>query len=99
VARVAAQRAAPLPVELTLANDLWLGNRGQRVRGYLNENWQIEPVGALASCAAESERRFDLVERHQAVGSRVHLNLALQPALLEGFLRPAAPALAWASPR
>ncbi|HEV2973190.1 MAG TPA: hypothetical protein VGY55_24705 [Pirellulales bacterium] len=99
VASVASQRAAPLPVELTLASDLWLGSRGQRVRGYLNENWQIESVGALASCAAESERRFDLVERHQAVGSRVHLNLALQPALLEGFLRPSVPALAWALPR
>ncbi|HEV3418541.1 MAG TPA: hypothetical protein VG056_17085 [Pirellulales bacterium] len=99
VAGVAARHSPPRPIELTLANDFWLGNRGQRVRGYLNENWQIEPVGALASCAAESERRFDLVERHQAVGSRVHLNLALQPALLEGFLRPTAPALAWALPR
>ncbi len=85
----------PQPVELTLADDFWLGDRGQRVRGYLNQSWQLEPVGRLASCAAEPERRLDLVERHQAVGSRVHLNFALQPALLAGFLRPSAPALAW----
>jgi cobyrinic acid a,c-diamide synthase len=88
----------PKPIELTLADDFWLGDRGQRVRGYLNESWQLEPVGRLASCAAEPERRLDLVERHQAVGSRVHLNFALQPALLEGFLRPSAPALAWELP-
>ncbi len=88
----------PKPIELSLADDFWLGDRGQRVRGYLNESWQLEPAGRLASCAAEPERRLDLVERHQAVGSRVHLNFALQPALLDGFLRPSAPALAWELP-
>jgi cobyrinic acid a,c-diamide synthase len=88
----------PKPIELTLSDDFWLGDRGQRVRGYLNESWQLEPVGRLASCAAEPERRLDLVERHQAVGSRLHLNFALQPALLDGFLGPSAPALAWESP-
>jgi hypothetical protein len=38
-----------------------------------------------------------LVLRHQAVGSRVHLNLAAQPQLLGGFLRPCPAALAWAN--
>ena len=58
-----------------------------------------KPVASLINCAAESERRFDLVERHQAVGSLVHLNLALQPALLESFLRPSPAALAWVMPQ
>ena len=97
-ARLAPIDGPPKPVELTLADDFWLGDRGQRVRGYLNESWQLEPIGRLASCAAEPQRRLDLVERHQAVGSRVHLNFALQPALLAGFLRPSAPALAWDFP-
>jgi cobyrinic acid a,c-diamide synthase len=99
VAHAASQRMPPRAIELTLGKSLWLGNRGRRLRGYLNENWRIEPVSPLTSCAAESQRRLDLVERHQAVGSRVHLNLALQPALLESFLRPSPPALAWAMPQ
>lgn len=98
VAHANPQPPRPRPVELTLAKDHWLGHRGRRVRGYLSERWRLEPVGALSSCVAESQHRLDLVERHQAVGSRVHLNLALQPALLESFLRPAPAALAWAMP-
>ncbi len=88
----------PRPVELTLSKDHWLGHRGRRVRGYLSERWRLEPVGPISSCIAEPQHRLDLVERHQAVGSRVHLNLALQPALLQSFLRPAPAALAWAMP-
>ncbi len=98
VAHAAPRPVPPRPIELTLAKDLWFGNRGRRLRGYLNENWRLEPVGSVNSCAAESERRFDLIERHQAVGSLVHLNLALQPALLESFLRPSPAALDWGTP-
>ena len=92
VAHRTAEHAAPRPIEMTLAGDCWLGRRTGRLRGYLNETWTLESTGPLASCAAEPERRLDLVERHQAIGSRVQLNLALQPALLESFLRPNAPA-------
>jgi cobyrinic acid a,c-diamide synthase len=88
----------PRPVELTLAKDHWLGHRGRRIRGYLSDRWRLEPVGALSSCVAEPQHRLDVVDRHQAVGSRIHLNLALQPVLLESFLRSAPAALAWAVP-
>jgi cobyrinic acid a,c-diamide synthase len=98
VAHANQQPDKPRPVELTLAKDHWLGHHGRRVRGYLSERWRLEPVGALSTCVAEPQHRLDLVERHQAVGSRVHLNLALQPVLLESFLRPAPAALAWAMP-
>ncbi|HKD36548.1 MAG TPA: hypothetical protein VKB78_07095 [Pirellulales bacterium] len=98
VARANSQLSQPRPVELTLARDHWLGHRGRRMRGYLSDRWRLEPTGALSSCIAEPQHRLDMVERHQAVGSRVHLNLALQPALLESFLRPAPAALAWAMP-
>jgi cobyrinic acid a,c-diamide synthase len=96
VAHASPQLMLPRPIEITLARDHWLGHSGRRLRGYLNENWRLEPVGTLASCAAEPQRHLDLVQRHKAVGSRVHFNLALQPAVLESFLRPSPPALAWA---
>ena len=100
MAHLSPQLRWPTPIELTLSGDNWLGKSGQRVRGYLNENWRLEPIGPLASCAtADGLRRFDMVERHQAIGSRVHLNLAAQPLLLESFLQPCPAALTWAAAR
>jgi hypothetical protein len=84
---------------LTLGRNRWLGQQGQTLRGYLNENWRIEPIGPLSSCAAEPQHRYDLVERHQAIGSRVHFDLAAQPALLESFLQPCPAALDWVAAR
>ncbi len=90
----------PRPVERTLARDSWLGHRGRQVRGYLNDRWLIEPCcQQLNQCIAEPEGKFDLVERHQAIGSRIHLHLAAQPDLLASFLRPSHPALDWAAAR
>ncbi len=90
----------PRPVERTIARDSWLGRKGRRVRGYLNEHWAIEPGDRhLTAGFAGPEGMFDLVERHQAIGSRVHLHLAAQPDLLESFLRPSHPALNWAVAR
>ncbi len=89
----------PRPIELTLSGSHWLGQRGQRVRGYLNENWTIEPSGPFSSCIAEPQHRSDLIERHQAVGSRVHFDLAAQPTLLESFLQPCPAALDWMASR
>jgi hypothetical protein len=66
------------------------------IRGYLNENWLIEPVGRLRSLGHVSDRQPPLVIRHQAIGSRLHLNPAAQPQLLGGFLRQCPAALAWA---
>ena len=98
-AHLSPQRRPARPIELTLGGNRWLGQQGQRLRGYLNENWRIEPTGPLSSCAAEPQHRYDLIERHQAIGSRVHFDLAAQPALLESFLQPCPAALDWVAAR
>ena len=86
-----------VPVEVTLAVDSWLGSAGSKVRGYRNGNWLLEPAGCLMSHAADFGCEMDLIGRHQAIGSRLHLNFAFQPSLLDGFLRACPAALAWAA--
>jgi cobyrinic acid a,c-diamide synthase len=86
----------PEPVEMRLANETWFGSTGTAVRGYLNKTWTIRPAGRLTNLGDASQREWDLLARHQAVGSRLHLNLVTQPRLLERFLRPCPAALAWA---
>jgi cobyrinic acid a,c-diamide synthase len=86
----------PDPVELRLASDTWFGTAGSMVRGYLNKTWTIRPAGRLTNLGDASQREWDLLARHQAVGSRLHLNLVTQPRLFERFLRPCPAALAWA---
>jgi cobyrinic acid a,c-diamide synthase len=87
----------PEPLSTTLACDSWLGPAGATVSGYLNDAWRLEPVGRLRTLGPAPDQQFPLVLRHQAVGSRMHLNLAAQPQLLGGFLRPCPAALAWAN--
>ncbi len=81
----------PIPVEVTLDCDTWLGRQGARLRGYGNPCWQLEPAGKLCGCVAEADHRYDLVKSCQAIGSRLHLNLAAQLDLLPNFLRPQLP--------
>jgi hypothetical protein len=87
----------PQPSENPLVCDSWIGSAASIVRGYLNDAWRLEPVGRLRSLCESQEHPFPLVARHQAIGSRMHLNLAAQPQLLRGFLRPCPAALAWAN--
>lgn len=77
------------PVEVSLAADCWLGTRGERLRGYLNSRWSLHPVSPGSGWRPETS----LVARHQAIGSRVHLNFAAQPAVLDTFFRPHAAVL------
>jgi cobyrinic acid a,c-diamide synthase len=95
IARRNTVRSRPEPVELTLATDSWLGLTGTQLRGYRNTNWLLEPTGCLTHLALEKSCEFDLIGRHQAIGSRLHLNFAAQPNLLGGFLRPLPASLAW----
>src|SRR5262249_10445683 len=95
IARRSPLRAMPQPIEITLAVDSWLGSMGTKLRGYRNTNWQLEPTGCITRFAQEADAELDLVGRHQAIGSRIHLNFAAQPNLLGGFLRPCPEALAW----
>jgi len=96
IARRSAVRAAPTPIEVTLGDDSWLGSPGTKLRGYRNTNWQLEPTEPAPPLVEEPDCELDLVRRHQAIGSRIHLNFAAQPSLLSGFLRPCPEALAWA---
>jgi cobyrinic acid a,c-diamide synthase len=95
VARRNPVRVQPEPLELTLAAESWLGTIGTKLRGYRNGNWLLEPTACLNRFAAETGCEVDLIGRHQAIGSRLHLNFAAQPNLLGGFLRPCPEALAW----
>ena len=87
----------PAPVEMRLARETWFGQTGSLVRGYLNKTWTIRPAGRLTNLVDPAGRETGTCSaRHQAVGSRLHLNLVAQPRLFERFLRPCPAALAWA---
>lgn len=98
VARLDQAGKPPTPVEITLDRATWLGRPGTRLRGYRNRAWQLEPVGPLAGCVAEPGHGYDLVSSCQAIGSRLHLDLAAQPHLLPGFFRPDLLGRGWADP-
>jgi cobyrinic acid a,c-diamide synthase len=76
------------PVEAIVRKTNWLAPAGQRIRGYLNTAWRLEPVGPLDSCLGEGASRLDLVSSYHAIGSRLHLNFAAQPRIFRSFLRP-----------
>jgi cobyrinic acid a,c-diamide synthase len=79
---------APQPTEVTLVADNWLVEAGGRLRGYMNSNWRIHPVGALSSLVKEAHLRTALVGRTGVIGSRMHLNFAAQPSFLRRFFQP-----------
>lgn len=85
------------PVEATLAAGNWLAPAGTKLRGYLNDYWMLEPGGDLTCYFSDPAHRQDLVGRHHAVGSRLHLNFAGLPAVFHSFLQPHAPCLKLAS--
>ncbi|MCE9545644.1 MAG: cobyrinic acid a,c-diamide synthase, partial [Planctomycetia bacterium] len=93
IARYRDGAASCEPVEITLVRDNWLGEGWSRIRGYRNRQWDVQPTGSLIRYAAGAGHETDLVGRHQAVGSLIHLNFAAQPEYLESFLQPHAPAL------
>ena len=77
-----------MPVELTLAQRIWLGGPGTKLSGYLNSSWRLQPAGPLVACGTGSQSRYDIVKSCGAVGSRIHMNFAAQPALLPAFFQP-----------
>jgi cobyrinic acid a,c-diamide synthase len=93
VARLNATPRSADPLEITLSRPNWLGNVGARFRGYQNPSWRLEAAGELMSFAAEPAHQGCLVGSYQAVGSMVHLDFAVQPAILDRFFFPAAPNL------
>ena len=90
IARLNRAPQPPQPVALTLKQSNWLGKVGDTVRGYLNTMWDLEPAGPLTCYANEPARARDLVGRRNAIGSRLHLHFAAQPACFERFMTPLA---------
>jgi hypothetical protein len=80
--------AQPVPIEMTLRCDSWLGGAGARMRGYVNPRWTYVPDRSLSGNVEADCDPMDLVVHHQALGSRAYLNFAAQPQLFEGFFRP-----------
>jgi cobyrinic acid a,c-diamide synthase len=95
VARMNASAWTPLAYEAELASGNWLGRAGARWRGYLNAGWQLDAAPELTPCLSDPEHRGELVARHHALGSRLHLNFAAHPEALASFLRTHAASLQW----
>ncbi len=81
----------PAPTEVWLADDNWLGEAGQRWRGYLSPRWSISPAEHLQLCGCEVGHESDVVKCHHAVGSRMYLNLAAHSEMLDHFFAPRQP--------
>jgi cobyrinic acid a,c-diamide synthase len=79
----------PTAVEVNLASDCWLGEAGAMLRGYRNGRWRIDPADETARSLTEEEGN-DVLGYCNAIGSRVHLNFAMQPTLLERLFEPLA---------
>ncbi|HEX4143292.1 MAG TPA: hypothetical protein VHY91_07060 [Pirellulales bacterium] len=98
VARENRQRPTPLPHTVELRHSNWLGSAGTRLRGYLNQRWSILPTGPLR-VDDESMGQLNVVGRHQAIGSRVHLDFATDTAAADRFFAPHAASLELAAAR
>ena len=98
-ARLNPRPEPPVAYEATLGTSNWLGSAGTQLRGYLNTYWELEAAAELASYVRDPGHELDLVGRHHAVGSRMHLNFAAQPHVFRSFLKPHAASLEWAQCR
>lgn len=88
VAYLASLGNAPVPVELRTARSTWFAPRGVGLRGYRNADWQLEPANGQSDGDAPAASSYDLVASGATVASRLNLNFAAQPELLDGFFRP-----------
>jgi cobyrinic acid a,c-diamide synthase len=91
IARLAGAPRPVEPVELSLSEANWFGSRGDRLRGYLNPNWRLDPLGNLGSFVAEADYRYALVGTFQCVGSLLHFDFGAHPAFLDHFFFPEKP--------
>ena len=99
-ARLDPQATAPCPTRITLANDTWLAPAETQWVGYLNHRWSLTLAGAgIRGCARVAGHECDVVQEHQAVGSRLHVNLAARDDLLDRFFEPHAAKSCGKSPK
>ncbi len=98
IARENRQPQAPIPYSIELRHPNWLGSVGTRLRGYLNNRWTIEATGSLR-IDNDSAGQLNLIGRHQAIGSRVHLDFSADPVAIGRFFAPHAASLELAAAR
>jgi len=100
-ARLAPTPAAQQPVEIVLNDNCWLGRANDRLRGYRNARWRMQPTAARCSVGrappsqnasaldgfspAAAAGNSDLLCLGNVIASQVHLNLVAQPHLLKAF--------------
>jgi cobyrinic acid a,c-diamide synthase len=87
----------PTPVCRTLTRDSWLGPSGTIVRGYRSGRWTIQAAPEPGDCPAQSGPlvpQRELLFRHHAIGSLIHLHLASLPDVVRAFAGPHRPSLA-----
>ncbi len=88
-ASIEAEMQPPRAVELELTRECWLGEIGSVVRGYRTGFWKIKPLDSSARCIADDAATdFDVLAYQNAVGSRVHVNFAMQAPLMNRVFDP-----------
>ena len=86
----------PVPVTRVLTRDGWLGARGTVVRGYRSGRWRVLPAHEPADRPGRSgsmTEEHDVVFRHHAIGSLIHLHLGALPEVVAAFAGPHQPSL------
>jgi cobyrinic acid a,c-diamide synthase len=77
-----------VPSEVTFGPQVWLGEEGTKMRGYLDRAWEILPEPGLTSFAQEEEHLYDFVGDGRVLGSQLQVDFAGQPHLVASFFRP-----------
>jgi cobyrinic acid a,c-diamide synthase len=78
----------PEPVAVGLTRPSWLGEVGTTLRGYRNNRWRLTPAPDPGDCPARSGLLTpgrEVVFRHNAIGSLVHLHPSALPEARRAF--------------
>jgi cobyrinic acid a,c-diamide synthase len=78
----------PEPVSATLVRESWIGAAGTTLRGYRNNRWRLNPAPDPSDCPARSgllSAGRELVFRHNAIGSLLHLHPSSLPEARDAF--------------
>lgn len=87
---IAVDNPHPVPVqpcEIQPSQACWLADNQTPLRGYRNDNWRLLPAGDCV-VGYHGVANPDFLGDEHVVGSRLHLNFATQPALLDRFFHP-----------
>jgi cobyrinic acid a,c-diamide synthase len=96
-ASLRSQARGPVPVQRSLAQSCWLGQRGTLLRGYRTGRWSFRPAPDPGDCPTRSgflNAQRDLCFRHHAIGSLIHLHLGALPEVVRALAGPHRPSLA-----